>query len=167
MMISFHAWTTPVNFPTPLPGVQITCEMSTRPVFPLTARRNDSKMVKNQYFGKRKLRILLCIIAAHFYCKTHKLIYNPDQIFCARAIGLNTSRDAAKIGEYQIFPSFGTLRFTFARLAFIPSKLLKWIKLNTLSRLRLKTLSRFYLTFKSFEKRSPKMRPSKKKIFEG
>ena len=48
------------------------------------------------------------------------------QIFFARAIGLDTSRDAAKTGEYQmIFPSFLTLRFTFARLAFIPSKLLK------------------------------------------
>ena len=62
------------------------------------------------------------------------------QIFFARAIGLNTSRDAAKTGKYQmIFPSdipqFRALRFTFERLAFIPSKLLKRIKLNTLNKL--------------------------------
>ena len=46
--------------------------------------------------------------------------------FFARAIGQNTSRDAAKTGEYQvIFPSFRTLQFTLARLVFIRTKLLK------------------------------------------
>ena len=46
--------------------------------------------------------------------------------FFARAIGRNTSRDAAKTGEYQvIFPSFRTLGFTLARLVFIRTKLLK------------------------------------------
>ena len=60
------------------------------------------------------------------------------QIFFARAIGLNTSRDAEKIGEYQmILSSSRTLRFTFAQLVFIPipSKLLKLIKLNIVNRL--------------------------------
>ena len=66
----------------------------------------------------------------------------------------------------MIFPSFWTLRFTSARLAFIPSKLLKWIKLNTLNRLIIFwALTEFLWRLKSFEKRSPKMRPCKQNIW--
>ena len=52
------------------------------------------------------------------------------------SIGLNTSRGAAKTGEYpMIFPSFQKLRFTFESSVFVPNKLLNIIELKVVNRL--------------------------------
>ena len=55
-------------------------------------------------------------------------IYNPSNIsFIALAIGLSTSRDEGRPGEYiteqVILPRFRIIRFMFVHLVFILSKL--------------------------------------------
>ena len=58
------------------------------------------------------------------------------QIFFARAISLNASRDAAKTGEYQmIFPSFRTLRFTHLDII-CSSKLTVFLELRSRKTMR-------------------------------